>query len=190
MTGITLAYPPRLNGTYMIMVTIWQNTRRMVFLATQNRAKTVLPKNERFPRTYALALRMGVGETMWFPRKMFLHTFCAKKYGPVAARATRYLPAKAAVRLLQFYIDIGTNAFSSSPFAPQNRSKTFLLPGCAFPAHPGPRPTDGAWGKPCGFPEKCFCILFAPKSMGRSRPERQAVSLPERLHVCRVLISH
>ncbi len=42
-------------------------------------------KPRRFLRTYTLALRMGCGETMWFPRKMFLHTFCAKKYGPVAA---------------------------------------------------------------------------------------------------------
>ncbi len=41
----------------------------------------------------------------------------------------------------------------------------------------------GAWGNHVVSPKKCFCILFASKSMGRSRPKRQAICLPERLHV-------
>ncbi len=119
------------------------------------------PQAARFPRTHALALRMGRGETMWFPLKMFLHTFCAKKYGPVAARATCHIPAGAAVRLLNFD-SISVLAFFHRLHL-KTRPKTLLPIGQAFSAHPCPRPKDRDWGNHVVSPKSVFAYFLRQK---------------------------
>ncbi len=113
--------------------------------------------------------------------KNVVHTFCAKTYGPVAAQATCYLPAEAAAHLLYFYY-VSVSMLTYFPL-PSLCAKTVLPKGQTSPAHINPRLKDGGWGNHVVSPGKCFCILFAPKSMGRSRPKRHAICLPGQLHV-------
>ncbi len=154
------------------------------------RTKTVFP----IARTFSVHLcprpKDGdLGKPCGFPKKCFCILFAPKSMGQSRLkRHAAFLPERLYVYSNSILISVSSLFFyiACTPIQTQNS----LPKARAFSVHLCPRPKDGDLGKPCGFPKKCFCILFAPKSMGQSRPERQVTLLPERLHVYRIFIGY